>query len=346
MKNILVTGGYGFIGSNFIRGLYKAYPDYCIYNLDFLTYAGNTDNLIDIEERELMNNIFNRRYHFIYGDIADSRLLDIIFSRHQFDMVVNFAAETHVDRSIINMRDFVHTNIGGVRSLIEAVREYGVRRFVHISTDEVYGDVESGYSTEDGPIRPSNPYSSSKAAADLIVQSFIRTHQVPALIVRGSNNYGAFQYPEKLIPLAISNMVEGKKIPVHGTGQHVRSWVHVLDFSRAIDFLSHHAPDFEVYNVLGQEKTNLEILEMIANHVDVDVEQYKKHVADRPGADKRYAVDGTKLKKLGWESSYSLETDLGDVVKWYLSHRSWWEKIKTRKEYVDHYNKQSKGRWY
>lgn len=347
MKNILVTGGYGFIGSNFIRYLYHKYPEYRIFNIDLLTYAGNADNLLDIESIDSALSVAERRHQFIYGDIADSRFLDTIFRRYQFAMVVNFAAETHVDRSIISMTDFIYTNIGGTRALIEAVRTYGVSRFVHISTDEIYGSVASGYSDEDSSLKPSNPYSSSKAAADLIVQSFIHTHKVPALIVRGSNNYGTYQYPEKLIPLSITNILEGKKIPIHGTGEHVRSWLHVLDFCGAIDTIMHQSSDFEIYNVSGEEKTNLEILEMICRHLGVSLKEHGEHIVDRPGADTRYAVNADKLKKkLGWNHQYSLEKDMGAMVKWYKENKPWWEKIKQKKEYRDHYEKQSKAQWY
>lgn len=347
MKNILVTGGYGFIGSNFIRFLYNKYPEYRIFNLDLLTYAGNTDNLLDIEELESDIKISDRRFQFIYGDITDDRLLNTIFQRHSFNLVVNFAAETHVDRSIVSMTDFIHTNIGGTRALIEAVRAFGVSRFVHISTDEIYGSVEGGYSDEESALRPSNPYSSSKAAADLIVQSFIRTHKVPALIIRGSNNYGSFQYPEKLIPLAVTNILEDRKIPIHGNGEHIRSWLHVVDFCRAIDLIIHQSPDFEIYNVPGEEKTNLEILEMICRQLGVGLKECSEHVGDRPGADTRYAVNADKLKKkLGWDYQYSLEKDMVVIVDWYKENKSWWRKIKQRGEYRDHYEKQSKAQWY
>ena len=347
MKNILITGGYGFMGSNFIRYLYQKYPEYRIFNLDLLTYAGNVDNLFDIEESEANLKAVDRRYQFIYGDIADDRLLDMIFQRHNFQLVVNFAAETHVDRSIISMTDFIHTNIGGARALIEAVRTYSVPRLIHISTDEIYGSVDSGHSDEEAPLRPSNPYSSSKSAADLIVQSFIRTHKVPALIVRASNNYGSFQYPEKLIPLAISNILEKRKIPVHGKGEHVRSWLHVMDFCRALDLIIHQAPDFEIYNISGEEKTNLEILRIIAEHLNVDLIEHSEHVGDRPGADTRYAVNADKLKNnLGWQPIHSIKNDLGQIVRWYIDNQAWWKKIKERKEYQDHYQKQSKAQWY
>jgi len=346
-KNILVTGGYGFIGSHFIRRLYHKYPNYRIFNLDLLTYAGNQDNLLDIEELERHSTTKEKRYHFIYGDICDVRLLDILFQRHNFEMVFNFAAETHVDRSIISMGDFIHTNIGGVRSLTEAVRKYNVPRFIHISTDEIYGSVDTGYSNEDSPLKPSNPYSSSKAAADLILQSFIRTHNVPALIVRGSNNFGTHQYPEKLIPLSICNILENKKIPVHGEGKHIRSWIHVKDYCSAIDCVGHNSPLYEAYNISGEEKTNIEILNMIAKYLDVDLNRYKEHIADRPGADTRYAVDGSKLEKnLNWKPEYSLSVSMGEIIDWYQHNKDWWNKIRTKKEYLDHYKKQSTGQWY
>lgn len=346
-KNILVTGGYGFIGSNFIRHIYNKYPEYKIFNIDLLTYAGNQDNLLDIESLEKELDSSKKRYQFLYGDICDKRFLDIIFARHDFDLVINFAAETHVDRSIVDMNDFIYTNIGGVRCLIETVRKYNVPRFVHISTDEIYGDIKTGYSTENSALCPSNPYSSSKAAADLIVQSFIRTHNVPALIVRGSNNLGPYQYPEKLIPLAITNIIDGKRIPIHGAGLHIRSWVHVKDFCEAIDLIAHNAPNYEIYNVHGEEKTNLDILKQITAYMGVKFEDYCEYVGDRPGADTRYAVDASKLKtQLNWAPRYSLEKDLADIIRWYVENQDWWRKIKNTREYQDHYEKQSKAKWY
>ncbi len=345
--HILITGGCGFIGSHCVRHFYHAHPDAVIFNLDLLTYAGNRDNLMDIEAGERKRDISERRYHFIQGSITNSQLLDALFQEYQFDIVINFAAETHVDRSIVNMTDFIHTNIGGVRCLIEAVRTHKVPRFIHISTDEVYGSVAEGHSTEDACLRPSNPYSSSKAAADLIVLSFIHTHNLPAIIVRGSNNYGPYQYPEKLIPLAISNLIEGKKVPVHGTGQHVRSWLHVLDFCEAIDLIAHRAPVKEVFNVSAEERTNLEIIGVLVECLHADLEHSREHVSDRPGADLRYAPDSTKLRKaFGWAPKRTLETSLKDVVEWYLGNQSWWKKIKEKKEFQDHYEKQAKGMWY
>jgi len=346
MKNVLITGGCGFIGSNFIRHVYRMYPDYRILNIDLLTYAGNPENLREIEQAEARSPEPERRYRFIKGDICDTALLESLFEMHEIDVVVNFAAETHVDRSIINMTDFIRTNIGGVRSLIEAMQSGHINRFVHISTDEIYGSVENGHAAEDASLRPSNPYSSSKAAADLIVQSFMRTQGVPALIVRGSNNYGPYQYPEKLIPLAISNLIEGKSIPIHGTGQHVRSWLHVEDFCRAIDLVVHSAPLYAIYNVSGEERTNIDILEALAKELGVDLGRHKMHINDRPGADLRYAPDAQKIKKeLGWRPVHSLAQSMPGVVAWYLQNRDWWTAVKNKKEFSDHYDKQSRGLW-
>ena len=345
--NILITGGCGFIGSHFVRTWYNRYPEDTVFNLDLLTYAGNRDNLADIEANERLLDIDVRRYHFIQGSITNVQLLDALFQEYHFDIVVNFAAETHVDRSIISMTDFINTNIGGVRCLSEAVRAHKVPRFVHISTDEVYGSVDAGSSNEESALRPSNPYSSSKAAADLIILSFIRTHQLPAIIIRGSNNYGTFQYPEKLIPLAISNLIEGKKIPIHGTGKHVRSWLHVEDFCDAIDLLAHKAPIREVFNVSAEERTNLEVLEILTKHLNKDLAAHSEHVSDRPGADTRYSPDSNKLRTtFGWAPKRSLTTDLPKIVDWYLAHEGWWKKIKEKKEFQDHYEKQAKGMWY
>ncbi len=346
-KNVLICGGSGFIGSNFIRYFYNKYPAYKIFNLDLLTYAGNPENLLDIEAQEEKLQSFQKRYQFIRGDICDGMLISNIFEKYDFNVVINFAAESHVDRSFVNVFDFVRTNIEGVRSLIEVARKYGVPRFVQISTDEIYGSVPEGFSTEEAPFRPSNPYAASKAAADLLIQSYIRTHRVPALIIRSSNNYGPFQYPEKLIPLAISNIIEGKKVPIHGSGEHRRSWIHVDDFCSAIDLIVHRAPDYGIYNVSGEEKTNLEILEIIARRLKKSLEDHKEHTKDRPGADLRYAPDSSKLKsELGWLPKHDIENSIGEVVKWYFDKQEWWRKIKSKKEYLDHYERQVKAEYY
>lgn len=346
-KNVLICGGSGFIGSNFVRYFYDKYPEYQIFNLDLLTYAGNIENLSDIERLEAKQDSSAKRFRFIRGDICDSNLLSDIFGKYKFDLVINFAAESHVDRSFVNAFDFVRTNIEGVRSLIEATRKYQTARFIQISTDEIYGSVTDGFSTEEAPLRPSNPYAASKAGADLLVQAYIRSHKVHAIIIRGSNNFGPYQYPEKLIPLAISNVIEGKKIPVHGSGLHIRSWLHVADFCSAIDLIAHRAADYSIYNVSGEQKTNLQILELLSPHFREGIEQNKEHINDRPGADIRYAPDSSKLKNdLGWQPKHDLEGSAAELVRWYADNQNWWRKIKSKKEFLDHYSKQSRAEYY
>ena len=345
--NILITGGSGFIGSNFIRWMYERYPKYRIFNLDALTYAGNPENLFDVEQLEIGKQPENRRYHFIQGDVCDGKLLDALFHANRFELVVHFAAETHVDRSLINAANFIRTNIEGTRSLMESVHQHKTPRFVHISTDEIYGSVDIGFANESAPLRPSNPYSTSKAGADLLVQSYAKTYGIPAIIMRGSNNYGPYQYPEKLIPMAVSNLMENKKIPLHGTGEHVRSWLHVKDFCSAIDMAAHNGKEHAVYNVSGEQMNNLKVLEAIGRHLGKDIHAYKEHVGDRPGADMRYAVDSTRLQKeLGWSRAYSVQSSLKDVVRWYEEHQDWWHKIKATKEFQEYYDKQATAQWY
>jgi dTDP-glucose 4,6-dehydratase len=343
---VLITGGSGFIGSNFIRYFYHTYPHARITNLDLLTYAGNPDNLKDIEFREAQLEPKDGRYEFIQGDICNESLLDQIFSEHKFDLIVHFAAESHVDRAIFNVIHFIRTNIDGTRCLIEAARKYGVPRFIHVSTDEVYGSMSEGYASEEAPLRPSNPYSASKAGADLMVQAYMRTHNLPAIIVRGSNNYGPYQYPEKLIPLAVTNMLEGKKVPIHGDGRHIRSWLHVQDFCRAIDLIIQQASNHSVYNVAGEELSNLAVIAALAKHLQKNPEEHRHHVNDRPGADNRYAPDSSKLQKeLGWSRIHSFQNAIEEVVNWYVANESWWKNIRLKPGFLDHYERQSNGRW-
>lgn len=346
-RSILITGGCGFIGSNFIRYLYKSHPRTKIVNLDVLTYAGNPENLRDIEEQEAKLEESHRRYNFIKGDICDEGLLDQIFSDYKFGLVIHFAAESHVDRSIFNMVHFIRTNIEGTRALIEAARKHEVARFITISTDEVYGSIKEGYATEQWPLHPSNPYSASKGGADLLVQAYIRTHDFPAIIIRGSNNYGPYQYPEKLIPLAITNLLEDKKVPVHGHGFHVRSWLHVDDFCRAIDLVAHGKPKHQIYNVGGEEKTNMEVLELIAQNLGKNLKDWRFHVNDRPGADLRYAIDASRLQtEFGWSLAHNpFEEHISKVVKWYITSCDWWRQIRQKKGFLEHYERQSKGQW-
>lgn len=340
-KKILVTGGAGFIGSNFIHHVYNKYPNYIIYNLDLLTYAGNVRNLDNLEDIK-----GSKRYFFIKGDICDVKLVSKLFKKYKFDVVVNFAAESHVDRSISNDYHFFRTNLTGVHNLIALVRKYSISRFIQISTDEVYGDIEKGTSRESHPMRPSNPYAASKAAADLVVQSYMRTHKLPLLIVRGSNNYGPYQYPEKLIPLTVTNLLEGKQIPIHGDGQQMRRWLHTKDFSTAIDLVMHKGKDFSIYNVAGTELSNLEIVNIIARTLNKNPDDYIYYINDRPGGDRRYAPNATKIKnELGWKPQYNIKKNLADVVSWYLNNGQWWQIIKNKKAFKDYYKKQLKGEY-
>ena len=344
--NVFVTGGCGFIGSNFIRYYYHAHPEATIVNLDLLTYAGNPTNLSDLEAQQLQQPMAARRYRFIHGDICDEALVERLFQEGNFDLVVHFAAESHVDRSIFSVVHFVRTNIEGTRVLVEAVRRHLVPRFVHISTDEVYGSIPAGAATEATLLQPSNPYSASKAGADLLVQAYMRTYRIPAVIIRATNNYGPFQYPEKLIPLALTNLLEGKKIPVHGHGQHVRSWLHVQDFSRAIEVIASQAPDFSIYNVAGEERTVREVLAVLTRLLKQDLEAALQFVNDRPGADLRYAADCTKLEReLGWSRQHQFEESINEVVNWYAANHPWWKEIRLKAGFLEHYERQSNGRW-
>jgi len=343
-KKILVTGGAGFIGSNFIRYMYKKYPKYEFYNLDSLTYAGNLKNLADIEIIEKQNN--KKRYFFIKEDICNAKGLEQIFKKYDFDVVVNFAAESHVDRSLVDSFAFIKTNVLGTHILLNLAHKFRIR-FVHISTDEVYGDVPEGYSTEESPMRPSNPYAASKAGADHLVQSYMRSHKTKAVIVRGSNNFGPYQYPEKLIPLIITNLLEGYKIPVHGDGEQVRTWIHTEDFCEGIDMVLHKAPNFSIYNISGVEEKNIEIIQKICNILKKDFKNSCKYVKDRPGADIRYAPNSSKLiKELGWKPKFSIHNSLVDIVEWYIKNENWWKDIKRKKEFIEHYEKQKRAKYY
>jgi dTDP-glucose 4,6-dehydratase len=348
-KNILVCGGAGFIGSNFVRYIYKKFPGYTIYNLDLLTYSGNKNNLRDIIEVESQKVDINKRYHFVYGDICDSQLLDHLFVEINFDFVVNFAAESHVDRSLASSYDFVRTNIVGVHTLVEACSRHNVPRFLQVSTDEVYGDVSTGYSNEESPLNPSSPYSASKASADVLVKSYMRSHDLSALIVRGSNNFGPYQYPEKLIPLVISNFIEGRSIPVHGDGMHIRSWIHVLDFCEAIELVMHQGVLGQSYNVGGTHKSNMEVIESIWETLGMkgEISKYITHTNDRPGADLRYSPNHAKItESLGWSPKRPYDRYIDETVKWYLENEDWWRKIKAQPVFKEHYKRQEKADYF
>lgn len=326
---ILVTGGAGFIGSNFVHYILKNYPSYSILNLDKLTYAGNLDNLIGLEN--------NPRHQFVRGDIIDSVLVDRLAK--EVEAIIHFAAETHVDRSIVSADDFIRTNVCGTYALLEAARKFGHRRFIHISTDEVYGSRLEGFFKEGDPLSPSSPYSASKAGSDLLVSSYFKTYGLPTIITRCSNNYGPHQFPEKLIPLMITNALEDKPLPVYGDGLYVRDWLYVLDHCEAIDRVFHDGKPGEIYNIGGQgDKNNLEVVHLILQILNKP-KSLIEYVKDRPGHDRRYAVDTEKIKKeLGWEHSYSFESALGKTVAWYRERKNWWKQIKSG-EYLKMYEK-------
>jgi len=328
---ILVTGGAGFIGSNFVRYFLRAHPESAVLNLDKLTYAGNLDNLAEVESQA--------NYQFVRGDIGDTSLVESLLDQ-QVAAIVHFAAESHVDRSIADARDFVRTNVLGTYSLLEAARRKRIPRFVHVSTDEVYGSLGPGEAAnEQAPLRPNSPYAASKAAADLLVRSFWQTYHFPAIITRSSNNYGPNQFPEKLIPLMITNAVEGKKLPLYGDGLNERDWIFVADHCRALDRILEGGQPGEIYNIgFGRPVTNLEIVRRLL-HILGKSEDLIDFVIDRPGHDRRYALDTSKIRgELGWDPAVGLEAGLTQTVHWYGTHPAWVEKTKSG-EYRAYYEK-------
>jgi dTDP-glucose 4,6-dehydratase len=327
---LLVTGGAGFIGTNFIRHYLKEHPDCEITNLDKLTYAGNLENLKDIQDRP--------GYHFMKGDIADRKLVDKLLSQG-FDVIVNFAAESHVDRSILDASPFIETNIKGTQVLLEGAKKHGIQRFIQVSTDEVYGSTDKGFFTEESPLSPSSPYSASKTAADLLCLAYFKTHHLPAIITRCTNNFGPYQFPEKLIPLAVTNAVEDKPIPVYGDGLNVRDWIFVDDHCRALDVVIQKGRPGQIYNIGGgNEKTNLELIRKLLELLDKP-RSLMQFVADRPAHDRRYALDCSKITtELGWRPAYSFEKGLRATVDWYLKNEPWWRAIKSG-EYSRYYKK-------
>ena len=328
---LLVTGGAGFIGSNFILYFLKTYPDCEILNLDKLTYAGNLENLTAIES--------NLNYRFHKGDICDAELVDHLLDR-PWDAVVHFAAESHVDRSIADAREFIRTNVQGTYTMLDAARRRRVPRFLHVSTDEVYGSLAPGESAnEQAQIQPNSPYAASKAASDLLVRSFWHTHGFPAVVTRASNNYGPNQFPEKLIPLMITNALEGKRLPVYGDGLNERDWIFVDDHCRALDRVLRSGTPGEVYNIgYGQPMTNLEIIRGLLQILEKP-ESLIEFVPDRPGHDRRYALDTGKIaRELSWRAEVSLEDGLRRTVEWYCTHPEWVKKAKSG-EYRAYYEK-------
>ena len=321
-ETLLVTGGAGFIGSNFIHYMLKKYPEYMIINLDKLTYAGNLENLRDIG--------CNPNYEFIKGDIADRKLVNDIFETKKIDAVINFAAESHVDRSIEDPGVFIQTDVYGTFVLLEAAKRCSHDNvFLHISTDEVYGSIEEGSFKEGDPFRPNSPYSASKAGAEMIVRSFFKTYGTPVLITRTSNNFGPYQYPEKLIPLFVTNLIDNIKVPLYGDGMNIRDWIYVDDNCSALDLILHGGKIGDVYNIgAGNEKPNVWITKKLIELTGKTGEMIKP-VQDRLGHDRRYSVDCSKIKaELGWETEYDFEQALAKTVSWYQDNEDWWRPLK------------------
>jgi dTDP-glucose 4,6-dehydratase len=333
MKDILITGGAGFIGSNFINYILDKRDDYFIVNLDKLTYAGNLENLKPSEKK--------KNYHFVKGDITNHELVDYIFQKYEIKYVINFAAESHVDRSILGSEIFYITNVIGTNVLLEVSRKYEVDRFLQISTDEVYGSLGSdGSFTETTPLSPNSPYSSSKAAADIMALAFHHTYGLPVVITRCSNNYGSYQFPEKLIPLMIINCLNDKELPVYGDGMNVRDWIYVIDHNKAVETVFENGRIGEVYNIGAEnEMPNIKIVELIIKHLNKS-KKLIKFVKDRLGHDRRYAIDASKIKnELNWKPEFSFEQAIVDTINWYLNNKNWWERIISG-EYQKYYEKQ------
>jgi len=320
---LLVTGGCGFIGNCFIRHMLNKYPDCKIINLDLLTYAGNSENLRDLEN--------NPHYRFVQGDICNKRLVNQLMS--EVDCCLNFAAESHVDRSIQGPEIFVQTNVLGTQTLLQAAKDANIQRFVQISTDEVYGTLGAkGYFTEETPLSPNSPYSASKASADMFARAYFETYKMPVLITRCSNNYGPYQYPEKLIPLFINNLLADKCVPVYGDGMNVRDWLYVYDHCSAIDTVLHKGREGQVYNIGGNnEKTNNEITKILLKELNKP-ESLISFVEDRPGHDRRYAIDSSKIQReLGWSPSVTFEEGIKQTIQWYISNTQWIKNIELKK---------------
>lgn len=321
MKNILVTGGAGFIGSNFINHVLNENDEYNIINLDKLTYAGNLENLVESEAKP--------NYQFVKGDITNGELVTYLFEKYKIKYVINFAAESHVDRSILGSEVFFRTNVIGTNVLLETARRFNVEKFLQVSTDEVYGSLGAeGLFTETTPLSPNSPYSSSKASADMMALSFYHTYGLPVVITRCSNNYGPLQFPEKLIPLMIINCLNGKKLPVYGDGLNVRDWIYVIDHNKAIDLVFEKGRVGEVYNIgASQEMKNIDIVKLILQHLNKSEDQIQ-YVKDRPGHDRRYAIDSSKIREeLCWEPTFKFEEAIGRTIEWYLKNKIWWERI-------------------
>jgi len=334
MENILVTGGAGFIGGNFVQYMTANYPNYHIYNLDLLTYAGDLTKHQAIEKDD--------NYSFVHIDIADRQAVEALFEKVDFTYIVHFAAESHVDRSITEPEIFIRTNVLGTQVLLEAAKRANIKKFVHVSTDEVYGELDfdpTTFFTEETPLQPSSPYSASKASSDLLVRAYYETYGLPINITRCSNNYGPYHFPEKLIPLTISRVLNDQKVPVYGDGKNVRDWLHVQDHCSAIDLVMHSGEIGEVYNIGGHnEQKNLNVVKTIIRALGKS-EDLIEFVEDRLGHDKRYAIDPTKIERLGWRPVYDFETGIAQTVKWFLENNEWWEQIISG-EYQQYFDRQ------
>ena len=337
MKKILVTGGAGFIGSNFINHILKNRSDVFIVNLDKLTYAGNLNNLKDVEKHP--------NYSFVKGDIVNDELVSYLFQKYEITHVINFAAESHVDRSILGSEVFFRTNVLGTNVLLENSKRFAVEKFVQISTDEVYGSLgPEGQFEETTPLQPNSPYAASKAAADMMALAFHHTYHVPVVITRCSNNYGQYQFPEKLIPLMIINAMNNKKLPVYGDGLNVRDWIYVIDHNKAVELVLEKGIIGEVYNIgASTEKPNIEIVKLILKQLGKSGELIE-YVKDRPGHDRRYAINSTKIKnELAWQPEYSFDSAIQNTVKWYLENNKWWKEIISG-DYQNYYKLQYSSR--
>jgi dTDP-glucose 4,6-dehydratase len=337
MKRILVTGGAGFIGSNFINYVLSKREDIFIVNLDKLTYAGNLQNLKDVENHP--------SYSFVKGDIVNDELVSYLFQKYEITHVINFAAESHVDRSILGSEIFFRTNVLGTNVLLENAKRFGVEKFVQISTDEVYGSLGSeGQFEETTPLQPNSPYAASKAAADMMALAFHHTYHVPVVITRCSNNYGPYQFPEKLIPLMIINSIKNKKLPVYGDGLNVRDWIYVVDHNKAVELVFDKGKVGEVYNVgANTEKPNIEIVKLLLKHTG-KTEELIEYVKDRLGHDRRYAINSTKIRReLNWEAENTFENAIQDTINWYIKNEKWWKEIISG-EYQNYYKLQYSSR--
>ena len=327
MKSILVTGGAGFIGSNFVRYMFNKYSDYRIVVLDALTYAGNRENLQDLENKP--------NYEFHHGNICDRDVVDKLTAK--CEVIINFAAETHVDRSILEAGSFIQTDVVGTFTLLEAAKKHKINRYIQISTDEVYGSIEDGSFSETSPLQPNSPYSASKASGDLLVRSYHKTYGLPTLITRSSNNYGPYQYPEKLIPLFITNAIDNLPLPLYGDGKNVRDWLYVLDNCEALDVVLHQGKDGEVYNIGGgNEMENIRITNSILELLGKP-KSLIKPVEDRLGHDRRYSIKTDKVKQLGWKPQHNFDQALRETVQWYKDNEVWWRHIKDKQEAFKRY---------